>query len=171
MIEVRRGELSTAEVEALVRPISSDGQAVTVAGRKMEVSAGDELAERVHELGQLPVGGAVITPGGNLFADFVIHVVVQSADEPATPSGVQRGLVNALRRAKEWGLESLALPPIGTGAGSLDAEEAADILVGVLSDHMLDNEEPRRISVVVENEYEEDVYLRLVAAAQRTDGA
>lgn len=163
MIEIRREDLATTSIEAVVRPIRSDGEAVNQLGRRLEITAGPELAERLRELGELPVGGAVLTPGGDLPASFVIHVVVQSPDEPVTSSGIRRGLVNALRRASEFGITSLALPPVGMGPGNLEVEEAARVLHEILSEHRQGGENPRELLIVVESEYEEEVFGRLIA--------
>jgi O-acetyl-ADP-ribose deacetylase (regulator of RNase III) len=116
---------------------------------------------RLQELGDLPVGSAVITPGGDLPASFVIHVVVQSPEEPVTSAGVRRGLVNALRRASEFSIGSVALPPMGVGPGNLDAEEAARVLEDVVSEHLQAGEEPHDLLIVVESEYEMEVFGRL----------
>ena len=58
----------------------------------------------------------------------------------------------------EWGLETLALPPLGTGAGNLDAEDAAGVMVPVLLEHMRDADFPAHVTIVVESEYERDVF-------------
>jgi len=163
VIEIRREDLATTSIEAVVRPIRSDGEAVNQLGRRLEITAGPDLAERLRELGELPVGGAVLTPGGDLPASFVIHVVVQSPDEPVTSSGIRRGLVNALRRASEFGITSLALPPVGMGPGNLEVEEAARILHEILSEHRQGGENPRELLIVVESEYEEEVFGRLIS--------
>lgn len=164
MIRVVVGDLAGTEgVEAVVRPVRSDGEAVSAAGRRVELAAGPGVAQRLQALGELPVGGAVITPGGGLPASFLIHAVVQSAEEAVSRLGVQRALVNAVRRAQDWGVTSLAVPPIGTGAGNLDVEEAAEILVEVLQDHLRDGADPRELTIVVEGAYEEDVYARALA--------
>lgn len=164
MIRVRVGDLGEVTSDAVVRPIRSDGEAITAVGRRIEVQAGPTVAQRLQGLGELPVGGAVITPGGESPCSFIIHVVVQSADEPVSAIGVQRGLVNALRRARDLGLDSVAFPPVGTGAGNLEAEEAAHILVEVLRDHLRDGDAPRDFEIIVESDYEEQLLLREVAA-------
>ncbi|HSR42022.1 MAG TPA: macro domain-containing protein, partial [Longimicrobiales bacterium] len=117
MIRVLRQALADAEAEAVVRPVRSDGEAITGPGRRLEVAAVTDWSARLGEMGDLPVGVAVLTPGGELPASFVIHVVVQSPEEPVTAAGVRRGLVNVLRRASEFGIDSLALPPLGVGPG------------------------------------------------------
>lgn len=166
MIRVRRGELGVTPVEGILRPVSSEGVAVSGASRRVEVEAGPILGTRLQELGELPLGGAVITPGGNLSAVFVIHVVVQSPSEVASGPSVHRALVNGLRRAVEWGVTSLALPPVGIGPGTMDPEEGARLLVDVLRAHLLEGSDPRELTIVVESEFEEELYLRLLAVTE-----
>jgi O-acetyl-ADP-ribose deacetylase len=164
-IRVRRGELEESTTDAVVRPVRSDGEAITAVGRRVELVGGPEVKRRLEALGELPVGGAVITPAGTLPAHFVIHAVLQSAEEAVSTVSVQRSLVNALRRARDLGLESVALPPMGTGAGNLDAEEAAALLVEVLTHHLQRDEAPQRFDIVVESAYEQELYERAVARA------
>lgn len=169
MIDVVRGELATAPTEGILRPVNARGDAVSAAGRRLELQAGSGPADRLRELGDLPVGGAVITPGGELQAAFVIHVVVQAADEPVSAAGVRRALENGLRRAAEWEIESLAVPPVGTGPGNLDAERAADILLEAIAAHVTGSGAPRRLQVVVESEFDEELYRRRLSAQSGAD--
>ena len=164
MIHVRVGDLGEAKAAAVVRAVRSDGEAITAVGRRLEMLAGPTVTKRLQSLGDLPVGGAVITPAGDLPADFIIHAVLQSAEEPVTAHNVQRALVNAIRRAHDFGLESVALPPLGTGAGNLDAEDAAQLIVDVLRDHLQNPLEPRSFEIVVESPYEEELYARAISS-------
>lgn len=170
MIEVRRGDLADVLTGAVLRPISSEGDPVTPMGRRLEVAAGSDLGSRLDWIGELPVGGAVITPGGNLSAAFVIHVVVQSAVESVSAVGVERALVNGVRRAAEWGVDEVALPPVGLGPGNLDPEEAARIAVKVIRDHLATGEPPSTFTIVVENDFEEQLYFRQVTATSGLNG-
>ena len=111
-------------------------------------------------MGELPVGAAVITPGGGLSAMFLIHVVLQSPEEPVTPGGVRAALRNGLRRGQEWGVESLAIPPLGTGAGNMDAEESAALMIPLIQDHLGTARKPLEVLIVVGTEYEQEVFVR-----------
>ena len=124
MIHVRRDDLVTADVECVLRSVGSNLEPLTAIGREVGVAAGEALLERLRQMGDLPVGGAVITPAGNLSASFIVHVSLQSHEEPVSAAGVRRGLLNGLRHACRMGVETLALPPLGTGAGNFDAEFA-----------------------------------------------
>lgn len=163
MIAVVRGELSDVGADALLRPVSAEWEAVTPAMRRLELAAGPGLQEQCARLGELPVGSAVITEGAALPARFVVHAVVRSVDEPVSPHGVERAFRNGLRRLREWGIESVALPPLGTGAGNLDAEDVARIMIEVIQEHTAQSEHPRRFTIVVENDYEEQAFRRQLA--------
>ena len=113
MIRVWVGDLAAIEVEAIVRPIRSDLAPVSSQSRDVATAAGEPLVERLDRVGSLPIGGAVVTPGGDLPADFVIHCVVMSEEEPQSAFTVQRALRNGLRRAADWEMGSLAVPPLG----------------------------------------------------------
>ncbi len=158
MIAVRRQDLVTAEVECLLRSVGSTLEPLTAIGREVGAAAGEDMVERIEQLGDLPVGGAVITPAGDLAASFLIHVSLQSHDEPVSALGVRKALRNGLRHACRMDIETLALPPLGTGAGNLDAEAAADVMCEVLRDHMQHEEYPREITVMVATDYELHVF-------------
>lgn len=160
MIEVVIGDPATIAVDALMRPVAADGSAVTPAMRRLEQAAGEELAQQLARLGELPVGAAAITPAGALAAEFVVHVSVRSRDEPVTPAGVRLGLINGLRRVREWAIDNVAVVPLGTGAGNLDAEQAAEVMVPVLVEHVEQGGPPSRIVIVVETEYEREAFER-----------
>ena len=166
MITVRVGRLDETETEGLLRPVRSDLTGITGASRRVDAGAGDQVRARLDGIGELGVGGAVVTPGGDLRATFIIHAVVESPEESLSAWGVQRALTNGLRRAREWEMASLSLPPLALGAGTLEPEEGASMVVDVLLNHLREGEAPGELVIVVESTYEEDLFRRLLAAAQ-----
>ena len=159
MIAVRLADLAGAEVDAVLRPVTAEWTAPTPAMRRVELAAGPEVEARCQDLGELPVGSAVVTPAGSLPAQYLIHVVIRSLEQPSTPGVVQRALRNGLRRVAEWGMASLALPPLGTGAGNLDAEESAELMVPILLEYLRTADPVPRVEVHVDSEYERDAFL------------
>jgi len=158
VIDVRQEDLVTADVECILRSVGSSLEPLTAIGRAIGAAAGEGLFERIEQIGDLPVGGAVITPAGNLSASFIIHVALQSHEEPVSVGGVRKALLNGLRHTCRMDVETLALPPLGTGAGNLDAETAADVMFEVLREHMEGEEYPREVTVMVATEYELQVF-------------
>jgi O-acetyl-ADP-ribose deacetylase (regulator of RNase III) len=163
VISVRLADLAEVRAAGIVRPVSAEWQAVTPAMRRLEMAAGPELGEHCLRLGELPVGSAAITPAGSLPVQFMVHAVVRSHQEQVSGASVRRALQNALRRVAEWGLDTVAIAPFGTGAGNLDAEESARIMLDVLHEHMQDSRFPERAEIVVESEYEREVFERQLA--------
>jgi O-acetyl-ADP-ribose deacetylase (regulator of RNase III) len=104
----------------------------------------------------------VLTPGGGLRAPYLLHLVVQSSEEPVSAANVRRALALGLERVVDWGLSSLALPPLGTGAGALEPEDAARLLAEALREHERMGRAPLDVLVVVETEYERDVFARVL---------
>ena len=171
MIRIVVGELSDQRVDGLMRPVRSDLAPVSAASRDLVLDAGEELRERLERVGMLPVGGAVLTPAGRLAAPFIIHAVVMSQDEPQTSMSVQRALRNGLRRASDWGLDTLALPPFGLAAGTADPEVSARVLVEILFNHLDEGAAPLDLTIVVSTDFEADLFGRLVEEMSRVRSA
>lgn len=147
-------------VEAVLRSVYSDLTPDTPFSREVEVRAGPKVADRLAGMGELPVGAAVITPGGDLPSAFLIHVVLQSPEEPVRTETLRSALRNGLRRAQEWEMETLALPPLGTGAGNLEVEDSAAVMVSMIREHLRDHPHPRDVTLLLATEYERSVFMR-----------
>jgi len=171
MIAVIRGDLAGQPAQGVLRPVTAEWTAVTGAMRRLEAVIGPEIESQCRSLGELPVGSALVTAGGGLPAGLLIHVVVRSATQPVTAAMVGNGLRNGLLRAEQWGIESLALPPLGIGAGNLDAEESAEVMVPILQEWLRGGSPPREIRIVVESNYEFEAFDRRVRQTPAPGGA
>jgi O-acetyl-ADP-ribose deacetylase (regulator of RNase III) len=136
--------------------------------RRLEAVGGPEFTGHLRLHKELAVGAAVVTAaGGDLPTEFVIHAVIQSDTEPVTRDGVARAWRSALQQAQEWEFTSLSVPPLGTGAGNLSVEDAADIMVPILRVHVGNAAFPATVSIVVETAADRDAF----EAALRKSGA
>jgi O-acetyl-ADP-ribose deacetylase (regulator of RNase III) len=162
LIEVRVGRLEDVPAGAALRPVSCDFSPVNPAMSRFDQAAGPAVAEQCDRLGELPLGSAVITAGGALPVPFIVHAAVRSAAESATASSVRLSLVNALRRLDEWAIESVAVAPLGTGAGNLDAEESAEAMIPVLVQHLRAPGKLASAIVVVEDDYQRGAFASAV---------
>lgn len=109
-------------------------------------AAGPRLLEACRALPELapgvrcPTGEARITPGFDLPAGHVIHVVGPvwrggGHDEPALLAACYR---NALRLARDHAIGSIAFPAISCGAYGYPAELAAGVARGSLHEALLE---------------------------------
>jgi O-acetyl-ADP-ribose deacetylase (regulator of RNase III) len=170
VIRVLLQDLAITERDATLRPVSAEWTAVTPSMRRLEVAAGPRIEEQCRAMGELPVGSAIITSAGALAARFMVHVVVRSMDEQVTEHGVRRGLQNGLRRLAEWGIHTVAMPPLGTGAGNLDADESAAIIIPVLREQLRVGGPPSGFHIFVDSDYDRDVFETHVRAASPGSG-
>jgi len=94
----------------------------------------EECKRIVARQGRLPTGRAVITTGGNLKAQYVIHTVgpVWHGGSENEPELLRSAYYECLRLATENKLASIAFPSISTGAYGYPVEEAAEIAVGTI---------------------------------------
>ena len=97
-----------------------------------------ECRRIVARIGTLPAGKAVITTGGRLPAKHVVHTV-----GPIYRGGQQREAETlascyreSIRIADEHGVQSLAFPSISTGAYGYPIDEAAEIAVRTVAEHL-----------------------------------
>jgi O-acetyl-ADP-ribose deacetylase (regulator of RNase III) len=91
-------------------------------------AAGPGLEEECLPLAPIKPGEAVITGGHRLPNRFVIHVLgpVHGKDKPEAEI-LARCYRNALRRAEEKNVASVAFPAISTGIFGYPVEEAAEV--------------------------------------------
>jgi len=157
---------SPAETGArgILRPVSDSLQPVSSTSRDLGHSAGAQVLDRLAGLGELPPGGALVTPPGRLPCDFLIHVSVMGQGEAVDQRTVEQAFLNGLRRAAALGLESVATSPLGCGARGLDAESAAVAMEKAVQTHRLASSLPARIVIAVSSDYELDVFQRAFGA-------
>ncbi len=157
MIGVVVGDLTSVNADALVRPTTHRLEPLPEL-RDLDVAAGRSFQEQIKTTQTLGVGAAVVTAGGKLTTEFVIHAVIQGQDEPISGEGVRRTLLSALQRAKDWQFNTLATPLMGTAQGSLVMETTADIMAEVLIEHLQEQPYPSDVMVVVATEEEKAIF-------------
>lgn len=167
MIRVVVDDLAIVACDAIVRPATARLEPTTPVGRRLEQFGGPDFLRRLRLHNDLAVGAAVVTGGGgDLPAEFVIHAVIQSDADPVSPKSVAVGWRSVLQRAREWEFARLTTPPIGTGAGNLTVEDAAEIMLAVLTTEFGDARFPQDVTFVVETPEDRDVFEAALRRAQ-----
>ena len=151
-IELRQGDITEMEVDAIVDSANSDlilGTGVSGAiGRK----GGRAIQEECERIGAIAVGEAVATTAGALKAKYVIHAASTEVGHFTTESNVALATRNALLRAEELKLRTLAFPAIGTGAAALAPEYSARAMLETMARHLAGGTGLERIHIVLFNE-------------------
>ena len=138
-LTVREGDITRLTADAIVNAANSrlaggggvDGAIHRAAGINRLQAACREI---IREIGSLPPGEAVVTPGFDLRASHIIHTVGPiwrggNHDE----SGLLRNAYrNSLRLAHEHDLRTVAFPAISCGVYGYPVEDAARIALSAL---------------------------------------
>lgn len=142
-VEVVKGDITKQKVDAIVNAANTsllggggvDG-AIHRAGGKAILAECIIIRDRQ---GGCKTGEAVITTGGNLPAQYVVHTVGPvwssvNADKAATL--LANAYRNSLKLAVENGVKTIAFPNISTGIYHFPKPEAADIAIETVADFL-----------------------------------
>jgi len=143
-------DLAFVEADAVVRPATHTLDPASPAAVRLDQMAGAAFEAQRRLTAPLEVGAAVVTPGGELAAPLVIHVVIRSDDENPDQRSIRQALDSAWHRAAEWGLARVAMPLLGAGAGQLSLEQAARMLASSLEAAGTRGGKPSEVTVVVD---------------------
>ena len=123
-------------------------------GRGAEV-CGDVVPGMVE---QFLGAGQTITLSFNVKVTDNSGALNNSDTETVTRDGVARAWRSTLQQVQEWEFGTVSVPPIGTGAGNLTVEDAAEIMVTILKVHLGGAAFPADVSFVVETPAERDAF-------------
>ena len=142
-LELIQGDITKAEVDAIVNAANSEligGGGVDGAIRR---AGGAEIENACAEIrrreGGCPTGKAVITPGGDLYAKYVIHTVgpVWEGGNSGEAERLTSCYQESLRLAVENGIRSIAFPSISTGIYGYPTEQAAVVALTAVKELVL----------------------------------
>lgn len=110
----------------------------------------------------LPPGKAVITSGGNLKAEFVIHTVgpIYGNNRGRDDRLLADCYENCLKLAAEKNFRSIAFPSISTGAFYFPKPKAAKISSTAIKDFLAENDSVEEIRLVFFSESDAKVFLK-----------
>jgi O-acetyl-ADP-ribose deacetylase (regulator of RNase III) len=135
-VEVSQCDITEMDTDAIVN--AANAQLILGAGVAGAIKAkgGPKIQEECHAIGGSFVGGAVITTGGNLKAQHVIHAVGPRMGEGQEEEKLQNATLNSLRVADANQLKSLAFPAISTGIFGFPKQRCADIMLRTVRDYL-----------------------------------
>ncbi len=168
-ITLVRGDITTQEVDVIVNAANSSllgGGGVDGAIHK---AGGPKILEACRAIrarqGECKIGEAVITPGGNLLARYVIHTVgpVWQGGDRGEPQLLENCYRNSLLLAQACGLSTIAFPCISTGVYRYPIEGAASIALATVCE-CLQTLKLAEVRFVVFLERDLEVYQKLLNA-------
>lgn len=158
-IEVRRADITTLEVDAVVNAANSSLLGGGGVDGAIHRAAGPELLEECRTLGGCPTGEARITKGYQLPAGFVIHTVgpVYSG-KPADAELLAGCYRNSLELAVQNQVATIAFPAISCGVYGYPVEDACRIAVDTTVNFLKTNESIEKVMFALFSGKNYDVY-------------
>lgn len=136
MIHIVKQDITTADVDAIVNAANSALRAGGgVCGAIFSAAGHAELQRACDAIGHCDTGDAVITPGFNLAAKYVIHAVgpVWHGGGHGEAELLASCYAKAIELAAEHGCVSIAFPLISSGIYSYPKEEAWRVALSACS--------------------------------------
>ena len=160
ILELVQGDITDQQVDAIVNAANSRLAGGGGVDGAIHRAGGPSIIEECRKIGGCPTGSAVITPGGELKAAYVIHAVGPvyrgGGDREAEMlSGAYR---ESLKRASQYKVKSVAFPSISTGAYGYPIEEASRIAISTVVDYLQKHPEIEMVRFVLFSEKDLGVY-------------
>lgn len=141
-LELVQGDITEQDTTAIVNAANSGLRGGGGVDGAIHRAGGPRIMEECRGIGGCPTGEAVITTGGDLDADYVIHAVGPryrdgNSGEAEKLAGAYR---SSLQVALENDIRSVAFPSLSTGAYGYPIDEAAEIALRTVIEVMEENE-------------------------------
>jgi O-acetyl-ADP-ribose deacetylase (regulator of RNase III) len=140
-IEIIDGDITDMNVDAIVNAANSllkhGGGVAGAIVRKGGHTIQEESDVWVKAWGgEVTVGSAVITSGGNLPAKYVIHAVGPRMGEGDEDEKLRKATLNSLQTAEHRNLKSIAFPAISTGIFGYPMDRCAKIMLSTVLEYV-----------------------------------
>jgi O-acetyl-ADP-ribose deacetylase (regulator of RNase III) len=146
-ITLLQDDISCLAVEAIVNSTNSSLSGVSGVDGAIHRAAGGELLKACRALGVLTMGEALITPGFQLPAKYVIHTVgpIWRGGEQGEAEQLASCYRTALHIADQQGIRSIAFPAISCGAHGVPIAQACNIAVNTVIEAVAHDSNIRKV--------------------------
>ncbi|NGP75552.1 macro domain-containing protein [Balneolaceae bacterium YR4-1] len=163
-LEIERGDIAAQDdIQAVVNAANAQLKTGGGVAGAIHRAAGPGLTEETRPLAPISPGEAVITGGHNLPNEYVIHCLgpVYGRDKPEDEL-LANCYKNALKRAEEEDVESIAFPAISTGAFGYPTEAAARVALSTIQEEAEHLESVNTIRFVLFGEDDYNIHQKVM---------
>lgn len=132
--EIVVGRIETLALDAVVNAANRRLLPGSGVDGALRAAAGPELTRHTAGLPPIDVGDAILTPGFNLPARYIIHtaapIFAATTDVDALIAGLARCYASSLALAEQHKLASIAFPCLGTGNFGWPRKLACETAIG-----------------------------------------
>ncbi len=168
MIDLIKGDITKLKVDAIVNAANSSLLGGGGVDGAIHRAGGTQILEECKKWkmtnGNLKTGHAMLTAGGNLPAQYVIHTV-----GPVWQGGLKNEdilladcYINSLHIAMERGFISLAFPNISTGVYKFPKKDAAEVAVATVQNFLGSYTSDLKVTFVCFDEENYEIYKHFI---------
>ncbi|NCN69193.1 MAG: macro domain-containing protein [Candidatus Altiarchaeum hamiconexum] len=135
-IEIMQGDITDRNVDAIVNAANNELQHGGGVALAIVKKGGYVIQEESNKFGFCETGKAVITTGGNLKANFVIHTPGPIYGEGDEDKKLKKAILCCLNLANSKNLKSMAFPAISTGIYRFPKDKCAKIMLNTIAKYV-----------------------------------
>ncbi len=167
VLELIQGDITELSTDAIVN--AANTQLVLgggVAGA-IRMKGGPGIQAECSKKGPISTGEAVITTGGQLKAEYVIHAVGPRQGQRQEDEKLKSATLNALKVADVNGLKSIAFPAISTGIFGFSMDRCAEIMLSATIDYLQGPTSLERVIFCLYDQTARDVFRNCLSQILR----
>lgn len=167
-IEIVLGDITQLQVDAIVNAANSSLMGGGGVDGAIHAAGGPEILAACkvirQQQGGCKTGDAVVTPAGQLAAQFVIHTVgpVWRGGDNNEPEQLASCYENSLKIADELKCQSIAFPNISTGVYGYPKIPAAQVALNAIKRQLADLKNIQQIYLVCFDRESYDIYQQVM---------
>lgn len=155
-INVVNDDITDINVDAIVNSANINLTMGEGLASVIKKKAGSEIEEEALSQAPAKLGEAVVTSGGKLKANHVIHAVTMGPEKIVDQEYIRAATASALHCANKLGIRSIAFPAFGCGVGGFPVPGSARIIIQEVLKYLKDQEASlRQITFCI---YEQDQF-------------
>ena len=162
-IGLRQGDLTEADADAIVNAANNQLMLGGGVAGAIRVKGGPAIQRECDRIGPIALGEAAITGAGRLRARHVIHAASMRLGESTSETNLRAATRNALRRADENSLKTIAFPAIGTGIAGFPIERCAQVMLEEVRAHLAGSTTLERVEFVLFDRRSLEVFEQVLA--------
>ncbi len=129
-IEVVQEDLLTYKGDGILVPTVSDARMRSGIAARVKKAAGADVEADAMDHVPIAVGAALVTEGGKMSVDFIIHSpLIEQAGMRVGVENIRRATRAALFAATHYRMDTLAIPGMGYGENGVPHDEAARAII------------------------------------------
>ena len=176
-VSITQGDITEQETDAIVNAANSTLMGGGGVDDAIHRKGGHRILDECKKIREieykdgLPTGKAVITNGGSLKVDYVIHTVgpIWKGGNHGEKKLLRDAYQNSLKIATDKYLKTISFPSISTGAYGFPITKASKIAIKAVKDYLERNANLEKLVFVLFSEEDFTIYRKVMREILKND--